>query len=364
MIFQDAIVLDLELKNGTYNLKQNQWWYSQTLFLGDVNYLTDLKSRIDNQLLKPKKVDIDKTIYTSKLCNIPRHKLKAFIDGSNLKRTSKIEHSEVIILDKNHLLDSKNRLEYFIKYPRQEYIVFLNLSNDYIKNLIKRSLNNSKQELLEEAINNNKVFLRIDDLRAGVKYSRDIESYILEEGFKEYHNVDRSGNILATFEMMDFIKDHPDREIIYDEDVLEKLNDDGIDLDDDYINTLENMFKSGEKDNINLALEMLSHVNINKNALTIALLLNRYADKFNWGSGMNVTSVSSFKSIVKYFKSKGVNWKSDWRDFSKQLYIQFSDDESKNIIDKFVTLNLETMLNIGGVKSKIKIDNINLVFAK
>jgi hypothetical protein len=365
MIFQEAIVLDLELKNGTYNLRQNQWWYPQTLFLGDASYFTDLKTKINNHLLTPKKVDIDKTVYTSKLCNIPRHKLKVFLDGSDLKRTSKIEHSEIIILDKNHLLDAKNRLEYIIKYPRQEYIVSLNLSNDHIKNLIKKSLSNIREpEILENAINNNKIFFRINDFRMGIKYSKDIESYILEEGFKEYHNLNRSVNLLTTFEMIDYIGNHPDKEIIYDEDILEKLNADGINLDEDYINTLENMFKSGEKDNINLALEMLSHVNINNNALTIALLLNRYAPIFNWGSGMNMTSVSSFKSIIKYFKSKDINWKTDWRDFSKQLYSQFPDDESVDTINKFVTLNLETMLNLGSIESKIRINNINLVFTK
>lgn len=366
MIIQDAVVLDLESKNGTYNLRQNQYWYPQTLFVGDINYLTDLKTKIDNQLLKPKKVDIDKIVYTSKLCNIPRHKLKAFLDGSDLKRTSKIEHSEIIILDKNHLVESKDRLEYFIKYPRQEYIISLDLSGDSIKNLIKKSINNSRdQSLLEKAIDNNSILFRIHNpLNSYVKYSKEIEPYVLQEGLKEYHNVDRSANMLSTFEMIDYVGKYPDKEIMYDEDILEKLNADGIDLDEDYINTLENMFKSGEKDNINLALEMLSHVNINNNALTIALLLNRYSNTFNWGSGMNVTSVSSFKSIVKYFKSKDINWKTDWRDFSKQLYTQFPDDESIDTINKFVTLNLETMLNLGSVKSKIRIDNINLVFAK
>lgn len=368
MIIQDAIVLDFDFKSSTYNLRSNQWFYPQTLFLGDVNHLINIKSKLDNQLLKPKKVDIDKIVYTSKLCSIPRHKLKAFIDESGLKRTSKIEHSEIIILDKNHILDAKEKVDYFIKYPRQEYIVSLDLSNNIVKNLIRKSISNNSHEekinSLEEAMNNNKVFFRIYDRHSNIDYSRDIKPYIIEEGYKEWHNLDRSANTLATFEMMDFIENNPDREILYDEDVLEKLNGEGIDLDDDYVSTLENMFKSREKDNISLALEMLSHVNINKNALTIALLLNRYSNTFNWGSGMNVTQVSSFKSIVKYFKSKDIDWKKDWRDFSKQLYTQFPDDESKNIIDKFVILNLETMLNLGSINSKIRIDNINLVFAK
>jgi hypothetical protein len=99
--------------------------------------------------------------------------------------------------------------------------------------------------------------------------------------------------------LFNFIFLNPHGNIIWDDNILETLNSDGIDLDDDYVSTLDSMFSSREPDNIRLAIEMMSNVNLNKYGLTIALLLNKHSSNMNWGNGN--TGSQAYKTLDRYF---------------------------------------------------------------
>ena len=105
------------------------------------------------------------------------------------------------------------------------------------------------------------------------------------------------------------------------------------------------MFESKLQDNINLALEMLSNVNIEKNSLTIALFLNKHKSKFVWGSGLSINTNNSFKSTLKYFKSKNINFDHDWRSFSANLYkLHKNNPKNLEIINDFIQQNINQYL--------------------
>jgi hypothetical protein len=127
------------------------------------------------------------------------------------------------------------------------------------------------------------------------------------------------------------------------------MNNDGIDLDADYMSYLDNMFESKDQDNINLALEMLSNVDLEKHALTLALFLNKHMDKFFKGSGLNINQNRSFKSFIKYFEAKKINFRGNWKKFSADLLMYYKNDpQSTEIINRFIIQNINNYLKTVG----------------
>ena len=122
------------------------------------------------------------------------------------------------------------------------------------------------------------------------------------------------------------------------------------------------MFESREQDNINMALEMLSNIDIEKHLLIISLFLNKHNEKFNWGSGLTMNNNRSFKSILEYIKSKDIDCFSDWRVFTAGLFKNFQNDpESLVVITEFIKQNLNNILNdVVMETAPILIDNISL----
>jgi hypothetical protein len=111
---------------------------------------------------------------------------------------------------------------------------------------------------------------------------------------------------------------------------------------------------------------MISNINIEKHSLTIALFLNKHKDIFSWGSGLSLKHNKSFKSIIKYFESKNINFNyEDWIRFSLNLYKLHKDNpENVRIIQNFMKQNINGYLksNIGSNESYIELNNIDFKF--
>ena len=172
----------------------------------------------------------------------------------------------------------------------------------------------------------------------------------------------RTQNIEDIFDVLLNYFKNPHGNIIWDDTILEKFNSDGIDLDDDYISTLDSMFSSGEPDNVRLAIEMMSNVNLEKSGLTIALLLNKHKNAMNWGNGN--TGSQAYKTLDRYFKNKDINWKYDFRVFSAGLYKNYShNEEAKRTIEHFVLGNVNNYLSENGMRldgGYLQIDNFKV----
>jgi hypothetical protein len=125
------------------------------------------------------------------------------------------------------------------------------------------------------------------------------------------------------------------------------------------------MFNSKSQDNINLALEMLSNVNIEKYLLIIALFLNKHKNKFSWGSGLSINNNSSFKSTLKYLESKNIIWNNDWRCFSTNLYKLYQNNpENIAIIRNFIQQNINQYLKESNSEDFIEIELESLIIKK
>lgn len=311
------------------------------------------KEFIKNLLNKPSEIKFGEKIYLGKLSNLPRYKIKEYFQSNKLNKTSKIKQSNTIVFAKQHLQelnDIFNRLSlkevYFFELKDNKYL--MDNSEIYgakFNDKLSSCLIIDKGEKL-----NNKLKQFLQDKTSETLYVRDLY---------------RDNIIIEIFSYIEYIFKNPHVNIIFDEDLIEVINEDGFELDDDYLSTLDSMFESKSQDNINLALEMLSNVNIEKYSLTIALLLNKHIDKFTWGSGLSINRNNSFKSILKYFKSKNINFKDDWRIFSKNLYILHKDNpQNIKIIEKFIHKNINNYLKWGNYENYLYIDSFNLSILK
>jgi hypothetical protein len=154
---------------------------------------------------------------------------------------------------------------------------------------------------------------------------------------------------IAVYEVIEILRKNSNINLLFDEDILPLMNNDGIDLDADYMSYLDNMFESKDQDNINLALEMLSNVDLEKHALTLALFLNKHMDKFFKGSGLNINQNRSFKSFIKYFEAKKINFRGNWKKFSADLLMYYKNDpQSTEIINRFIIQNINNYLKTVG----------------
>jgi hypothetical protein len=71
----------------------------------------------------------------------------------------------------------------------------------------------------------------------------------------------------------------------------------------------------------------------------------KYNNVFTWGSGN--TGSQALKTLILYFKNKGIDWKADYRKFSTGLFSFYkNDEESIKIIKKFFIDSLNNYLDL------------------
>ena len=323
--------------------------------------LENHKTNIKNILFNKGNGKIGKTLYVGKGSNAPRHKVKLFVEENKIKKTSIIENSDTVIFDKKIIQDVHhwfNRCKKvkvaIVPFTQQILNVITNMNNQ------ANQINYVRQY---DDLYKKKYTLIIYD-NEYLNYPSEFKQALGNIEWMDCYEQDtyRSKNIQDVFDTLQYYFTNPHGNIIWDDEILETLNSDGIDLDDDYVNTLDSMFASREPDNIRLAVEMMSNVNLNKYGLTIALLLNKYQQAMSWGNGN--TGSQAYKTLDRYFLNKGIDWKKDYRLFSAGLYKNYShDEEAKKVIENFVLQNINRHLaenGFGKIGCMLQIDNFKV----
>jgi hypothetical protein len=334
-------------------LYQDSYSKIETTWQGVTDYFiledkTKYENLIEKLLNQSPNSNLGDKVYFGKLSNIPRHRIKEYFENSTSKKTSRVEQANTIIFSREYLTKFKITLK---KLELKEFLFLekTQILQDYIsKNStewtyrkIKPVFENNTPLLLISYYKNTNLtnslvpnFKRIiDTTQIKTQYIGDLYRDTYTKEILNYLNL---------------ILENPSINILFDEDFLTDLNSDGIELDADYLTTLNSMFESREQANINLALEMLSNVNIENNYFTIALLLNKYQNLFSWGSGLSMTQNKSFKSIEKFLKDKGIIYQADWRSFNAALYKNVQNDPEKTeIVIRSVLENLNKYMKEG-----------------
>jgi hypothetical protein len=340
-------------------LYHNSHTPTDVLFLSENEYKSYNKL-ITNLLNKHVNTTLGKKVYLGKLSNLPRHKVKEFFIENKVNKTSRVDQSNTIVINKSHLVEFNKMFSsgtsFHLLKPTKIYTFESSQDNDFIIRNAKTYTNNYQKDILcTILINDNNKSKLTPKL---VNFLNDKENY---DGY--YKNLYREKNIAELYFYLEYLLKNPNVNVIFDEDLMAPLNQEGFELDEEYLTTLDGMFESKSQDNINLALEMLSNVNIEKYSLTIALFLNKHKDKFAWGSGLSITQNNSFKSTLKYFKSKNINFESDWRSFSTNLYKLHKDNpENITIITDFVQQNINQYLKVFNPNDFMEIKLESLAF--
>lgn len=330
-------------------------------------FLNEKISQKSNSILKGK-------VYLGKSSDLPRHKIKDYFLNNNIKKTSKLEQSKTIILNKNYLIEFKKLFDndlpfHWILQKLDTFIISDLEDKKYIGDNFYQPYNHN-QSTFSKIVNNK-------DYSISISISKDdtlnnlppkLQKFLSDKECKSLYikQLYRENSFIEVVNILNYLKSNPDVKLVFDDDFLLTLNEDGFELDEEYLNILDNMFTSGSQDNINLALEMISNINIEKHSLTIALFLNKHKDIFSWGSGLSLKHNKNFKSIIKYFESKNINFNyEDWIRFSLNLYKLHKDNpENVRIIQNFMKQNINGYLksNVGSNESYIELNNIDFKF--
>ena len=335
-------------------------WGSNDKSFYDKETLEDYKSKINAILNNSGNGELGKVLYVGKGSNVPRHKVKIFVEENKIRKTSIIEHSDTVFFDKKTINDvykwfKCKEVKVAIVPFAQELLNSITMINglanqtNYLKFYTDSFNKKSNLIIYYDEFNN---------------YPLNFQQALGRLDWKDLYEQDayRTKNIEDIFNtLLNYFK-NPHGNIIWDDTILEKFNSDGIDLDDDYISTLDSMFSIKEPDNVRLAIEMMSNVNLEKFGLTIALLLNKHKNSMNWGNGN--TGSQAYKTLDRYFKNKGINWKYDFRVFSAGLYKNYShNEEAKRTIEHFVLGNVNNYLSENGMRldgGYLQIDNFKV----
>jgi hypothetical protein len=272
---------------------------------GDI-YFTEKESKeyknLVNSLLN-QKVDttLNGKVYLGKLSSLPRHKIKDYFKENNVNKTSRLDQSDIIILNKEHLIKFNKMFKSGSSWYRLKPCKIYRFDSECDKDFIirySRVWHTNKIDLQKQ-------FYIVITEENKSKITPKLVNFLQGKESEEllYKSLHREKNLVEVHNYLEYILKNPNVKVIFDENIMDPLNEDGFELDEEYLTTLDGMFESKSQDNINLALEMLSNVNIEKNSLTIALFLNKHKSKFSWGSGLSITKNNSFKSTLKYFKS-------------------------------------------------------------
>lgn len=325
---------------------------------GNIFFTEDEKKNYKNLIdsLLNQKIDTTLTgkVYLGKLSTLPRHKIKDYFKENKVSKTSRLDQSDTIILNKEHLVEFNKIFESALSWRRLKPCKAYKFDSEQDKNYIESVSQSYYQENI--IFNNSFIIIVTEDNKN--KTTPKLVNFLQGKKPEDlyYKSLYRENRFVEIHNYLEYILKNPHVKVIFDENIMEPLNEDGFELDEEYLTTLDGMFESKSQDNINLALEMLSNINIEKNSLTIALFLNKHRNKFSWGSGLSITKNNSFKSTLKYFKSKDMDFESDWRSFSANLY-KLHKDNPKNleIINEFIQQNINQYLKEFNPKQYIEV---------
>ena len=160
------------------------------------------------------------------------------------------------------------------------------------------------------------------------------------------------------------------KKIVFDEDLFVELNKEGIELDDEYLQTLRDMLFSKDDSNVKLGFEMMSNLVLSESTiLSISFLLNELIYQTRFRPSYYTNNNTNLKALLKLLKTKGIYWERDWKTFGTGLRKNFKTGKEGAIVKKFLldNINREFKLNNSAAESLVdivfstEVQEVNLV---
>lgn len=326
--------------NTGYYINVNSWNSSIYLYCDKVSSANDISSVINNLLnrVQPPKVDFSKKPYITKWCKIPRYKVDEFTQANGIKRVWDFRDSNYVVLSKEELKKTT-----MFEYRSEMFNGFT-----YVM-----TIDNFKKHFPNET----------NDL----KYHLDKVYIISEIEFKQLEpdciNIGKSANIggnLGRIGIIDIIKEYINNpgkfEIIFDHEFITEVNSEGLELGEEELENIKYMLNTKNVDNMNLAVEMLANINLDKHVIDLACLFNRFHWNFYRNSG--VTKNQAFQILKSFLKSHNIEYTQKWRVFIPSLVKKFPDQKVK--ITKYMLEMLNSEFEYH--KLNFKLNSIDVSF--
>ena len=356
-----------QVRVGTsYNNNNGVEWSTSNYWGGDNHYFisqTDSKEIQDvlKLIVKSPQNVLSKgdIVYASKASEIPRFKLKEFIKEKGLKKTSRYNQSNYIIVNKGYFMELIKEFKFGDYVFIKEDFVKSNSKKWKNRDTISDILNETKDMNLVAMIDN---YTTRDIYKSLAKYPIEIKryednTYQVKGTFISLYRNERLKNLLGiVYELKNDIKSGKVK-IVFDEDLFVELNKEGIELDDEYLQTLRDMLFSKDTANVKLGFEMMSNLVMSQpTILSISFLLNELIHTTSFRPSYYTNSNSNLKSLFKLLRTKGIYWERDWKTFGTGLRNNFKTGKEGDIVKKFLLENINREFKISNSAAESLVD--------
>ena len=314
----------LELSRYGYNvqwyLSSNQWNVKQFIEKTDVDDIMNVINNIQTNMptLKPKL-----NVLIDKQSDIPRPKLKEFINDNGLNKVTTLSKADIIVVRRDTIKELlKNELITYYFVPNSE--IKKVISKDVLLDDFEVVLDVKKVEVNPKA--NDSEFHRVKTLCS------EKAGWVLD-GYRN-NKLDDSINFILSLV-------GTKATVVYDDCLMSTLNKDGLDIDDEIYDTLRSMLLFRETDTFNLGIEMLSNINLDNNLFKISLLMN---EAYNHGkfSSLSQYTNRNFKALLSYLDAQKIRWNQQWEVYGMSMWGKFKNTEYQDAIKKYIINNINT----------------------
>ena len=344
-----------------FGFRQAGYWNDDTLFINDKDSIQLQKALKLITKSDPIQIGGKDIIYATKASDIPRFKLKEFIKEKNLKKTSRAKMANIFIMNKGMFLDLIKKLDYGEHYfVNEDHAVCSHRlwgdGESWERNI--RGFNSYKDRnnywLVEKDRSGWKDLFQDSSLEQLFKNNTHTTKGTLLSVYREQKLIDLLS--IITDNMNDIINGK--KKVVFDEDLFVELNKEGIEFDDEYLQTLRDMLFSKDDSNVKLGFEMMSNLVLNESTiLSISFLLNELIHTTRFRPSYYTNNNTNLKALLKLLKTKGIAWERDWKTFGTGLRKNFKTGKEGAVVKKFLldNINREFKLNNSAAEQLVDI---------
>ena len=359
-------------KSTTVGFRAGGYWSDDIYFINEKDSLQLQKALKLITKTESAKIDSKDVVYATKASDIPRFKLKEFIKENKLKKTSRAGMASVFIINKGYFYDLIKRLKYGEHYFVNENIA-LNNYETILGTTMKKDGANVAHIFKHYPDKNTFMYVetRPNDLKDTFKRNPGSESIFnnsvhLTKG--TIFDVYREAKLI---DLLNLICNNVSNiingkiRIAFDEDLFVTLNKEGIELDDDYLQTLRDMLFSKDDANVKLGFEMMSNLVVNDHMLlSTSFLLNELIHQTRFRPSYYTNNNTNLKALLKVLKTKGIHWERDWKTFGTGLRNNFKTGVEGDIVKKFLLDNINREFKLRNSEAEALVDIVFTTEAK